>query len=298
MKTKSFLLLFVLFLTLVVNAQITTSPAGIAIQGIARDAQNRARANATLTLNFLIYYGTNTEIYSTNKQLITDPYGVFSTVIEPGTKSTLIANKDAYLKISDVTGGSNAAVLISDEKFKQVPYAIAASNGVPTGSIMPYIGTTAPAGWVLCDGQSLTTIDGAGALIALIGNNAPDLRGMFLRGGGTNATTGYTTYSGPALKNFQGEDVKPHTHITSSAGAHTHTSKYPNERHGLNGDPAHHNDRAFMKYGPINEDDQSQPERMRDLATTSDGAHTHTVTANSGTETRPVNYGVNYIIKL
>lgn len=52
---------------------------------------------------------------------------------------------------------------------------------VPTGAIIAYGGTAAPAGWKICDG----TAHGSAALTTLLGSaNAPDLRGKFVVGVG------------------------------------------------------------------------------------------------------------------
>lgn len=69
----------------------------------------------------------------------------------------------------------------------------------PIGSILPYGGTSAPSGWMICNGASLLRTDYA-ELFAVIGTafgsadsthfNIPDLRGEFLRGAGTNSHSG------------------------------------------------------------------------------------------------------------
>jgi microcystin-dependent protein len=288
--TKLFVtsLLLAFFLTVTASAQITTSPAGIAVQGIARDDIGNAIISSPLSLTFEIYYeeGTTTvEIYTVTQNLSTDDYGVFSTTFTPRyNENTLIANNAAFLKIS------KEETVISDEKLKQVPYAIAASNGVPAGSIMPYIGGNAPAGWVLCDGSDLDDIPANAALIALVGEKAPDLRGMFLRGAGANETPEYEEYIGQTIKTLEKDEFKSHEH--TGGGAHEHFSKYPNEKHGLTGI---HDDRYSVKYGPTNEEDPKTAEEMRDILTTGGGGHTHGSTG--GAETRPANYSVNYIIK-
>ena len=67
----------------------------------------------------------------------------------------------------------------------------------PIGSILPYGGTTAPNGWFLCQGQTLSRTEYAD-LFKAIGTSfgagdgsttfkIPDLRGEFLRGAGTNS---------------------------------------------------------------------------------------------------------------
>lgn len=70
----------------------------------------------------------------------------------------------------------------------------------PLGTILPFGGTSAPAGWMLCQGQALSRTTYA-KLFAIIGTafgtgdgsttfNIPDLRGEFLRGAGTNSHSG------------------------------------------------------------------------------------------------------------
>jgi hypothetical protein len=298
MKSKLLVLSFLMLLTVATTyAQTTASASGIAIQGIARDNNNTARVNATISLEFLIYYDTNTEIYKIPKPVTTDSFGVFSVVIEPGAeKNSLIANKQAFLKISEGT------TIISDEKLKQVPYAIAASNGVPTGSIMPYIGAVAPAGWALCNGSALPTDGSATILIAMVGVNAPNLGGMFLRGAGDNANTGMESNDGPKLKETQGEDLKPHAHnqgtlVTSTAGNHNHHSI----KDGIVYSRYVTNNAAGTSISTDNNAGNEFNLTNSEIAI-NNGDHTHTITGNTGsfggTETRPVNYGVNYIIKL
>lgn len=68
----------------------------------------------------------------------------------------------------------------------------AAVEAVPVGSIIPFAGSTPPAGWLLCDGSEVNRTTYA-ALYAVIQSkwgagdfnttfNLPDLRGRFLRG--------------------------------------------------------------------------------------------------------------------
>jgi microcystin-dependent protein len=292
MKSKLLLLSFLMLLTVATNyAQTSASQAGIAVQGIARDNNNTARISMPINLTFRVYYGANVLIYEIAKTVTTDGFGVFSVVLEPGaTNNIVMANNQAFLRISEGT------TIISDEILRQVPYAIAAANGVPTGSIMPYIGTTVPEGWVLCDGRSLSTISGSAALIALVGTTAPNLQGMFLRGTGTSPMN---NEPGPALKAMQGEELKSHQHssgslVNATNGVHNHrgTNDLLNK---------------LVNYTGVNtatsvDNNLKQLDLINGTNIPDDGDHTHTISGStgmtSGTETRPVNYGVNYIIKL
>lgn len=275
-------------------AQTSASQSGIAVQGIARGEDNTALVSQVLSLKFTFYYldasSLQQVIYSTSKSVTTDAFGVFSVVIDPtAVNNGLFANKAAYLKIEK--GGE----VISDEQLHHVPYAISANNGVPTGSIMPYTGTTAPQGWVLCDGRLLPNPETTSKdLIAMLGKNtAPNLMGMFLRGTGT-AETGK---SGPALLKVQQDDTKSHSHgttalETTTTGRHNHDNGEFNRLLRVTGSKTSSNTDSSA-----GEPDLTTAAYMSDA-----GDHKHKISGNvdstGGTETRPINFGVNYIIKL
>lgn len=61
-------------------------------------------------------------------------------------------------------------------------------GGVPVGTVITFYGTTAPEGYLACDGASFSTSDYP-ALFAVLGSSIlPDLRGTFLRGIDPTAT--------------------------------------------------------------------------------------------------------------
>tara|TARA_R110001583_G_scaffold190848_1_gene355433 strand:- start:2129 stop:2983 length:855 start_codon:yes stop_codon:yes gene_type:complete len=284
MKSKLLLLSFLMLLMVTTNyGQSSASVSGIAVQGIARDDNNTAIANESISFKFTIYYKNpgRISVYDENTSITTDAFGVFSHVldVDPSTISKFANN---VLSLEIEAGGN----VISDEIFKHVPYAISANNGVPTGSIMPYIGTTAPAGWVLCNGQPLNVINGSADLMVLVGANAPDLQGMFLRGTGTNPVN---SQAGPTLKTTQGDGFKSHNHSgsTSLDGVHTHTSTDVVRNTG----GTSYNISGGERFASNGTTSYSR-------TSSSDGNHNHSISNDGTNETRPVNYGVNYIIKL
>lgn len=291
MKTKLLLMLCFFCAAISNYAQSSASQSGIAVQGIARDANNTALTNQSINLTFTLYYLDASSIEQTinrvTRNVTTDAFGVFSDVIDPtAVNNSLFANNAAYLRIE------KGSEVISDEKLRHVPYAISANNGVPTGSIMPFIGTVAPEGWALCNGAALPTT--AKALIAMVGNNAPNLQGMFLRGTGNSPVN---NQAGPALKATQDESLKSHTHAkgtlaTANAGNHNHNNGNNTKLMSISGTGT-----PDALDNSSNEIDVTGGKDMLDA-----GDHTHTITgdtaATGGNETRPVNYGVNYIIKL
>jgi hypothetical protein len=300
---KSYNTLLFLFITTISFAQ------GIAIQGIARDNASSAITDINLTFTFSITKNDNTVLYSETQAIKTDNFGVFSHIVSTGNPTTSAFNNVDFsitnLKMKVLVVYQGNTIEVYNQPFQYTPYAFFAEkaalatnatnadNGVPTGAVMPYTGATAPEGWVLCNGQSLTAITGAAALITIVGNNAPNLGGMFLRGAGPNTNSGYTVNDGPALKTIQADASKSHAHdsgnlLATANGIHNHTYKS-----GLG-----------SSYG-IASGSQSSGEIGRypvDNTSTSDGLHSHLVTGSTSltgdTESRPVNYGVNYIIKL
>jgi len=297
MKSKLLLLSFLMLLTVATTfAQTSASQAGIAVQGIARDISNTAITSKDVNFKFTIYYlssNTTYENFTETKTLKTDAFGVFSHILNVNPdKNPDFANYQMFLKIEAGT----PLVEISNEALKHVPYAIAANNGVPMGSVMAFLGDALPAGWIFCKGQTWASVGDKGlSLKAFLGNPAlvPNLQGMFLRGTGTSPVNGQ---AGPALNVAQGDGFKEHLHdkgtISATGGEHKHLYK----------------DKNLKNMGSDNGTDISDTDNdynyMDDERTTPnlDGAHTHTIAGETGlkgiNETRPVNHGVNYIIKL
>ena len=291
MKTRQlFLTFFILLFIAPVFAQATI---GIPVQGIARDADGTARiGQSVINLSFEFYTlnGTQeTPLGSPQSQtLSTDSFGVFSTIVDTNGLRPAFANSPVHLRIQEGT------TVISDEILNSVPYAIAADNGVPTGAIMPFVGTNSqvPVGWLLCDGAAIPSGIQYNALITLQGNNTPNLQGMFLRGVGTNNLTSETT----VLNGVQDDRYLNHGHgdnfsIRANQGGHGHTLRFSDGGQGAG-------------RLPLPADGVGTLSSVGSAEVQGSGTHNHTVDGNvftsttGGNETRPVNYGVNYIIKL
>jgi microcystin-dependent protein len=198
-----------LFTSNIVNAQITTT--GMAIQGIARDASNNAITNAAIGLEFTVHYtkaGSDVALAPATASLTTDAFGVFSYVLDMSAiENTLFYDYQLKLKIRQ----TSPDVEISDEDLRFVPYAVSASNGVPTGSIMPFAGSVAPRGWVLCNGD----------------NGTPDLRDRFVIGAGGAYSTGTTGGSANAVVVSHSHSETHSLSVTDPGHSHTYRGSNP-----------------------------------------------------------------------
>ena len=166
---------------------------------------------------------------------------------------------------AEVQAGVNTTKAVTPDTLTQSLSALGLA--IPSGSVTAFAGSSAPSGYLLCDGsqQSRTTY---ADLYAVIGDtygpgdgsttfNLPDLRGEFVRG----LDNGRGADAGRVLGSFQADELKSHTHTGISGDAGT--------------DPA--------RIGGGN----------RDVDT-----GTYTTNATGGTETRPRNVAMNYIIKV
>lgn len=308
---------FTLFLVLICLAMTARAQnKGFSFQGYARDAEGAAISGQEVKVRFSIFVdGSESSPDFTEQHTVnTDAYGVFSAVV--GSASTTDYNnltfheKDYWLKVEVETGGGGM-VEINKTELLSVPYANAAekantaANGVPAGTILPFAGPVAniPDGYLACDGSE-HNISNYPALFDAIetswgGNGSstfrvPDLRGQFLRGldqgsgndpdaGGRTAKNGGN--SGDAVGSFQGDEFKSHNHGVSDPG-HNHANgdyKYLLRSNGRDTTPSRDNT-------------SGEPDVIHkgEIQTSTTGI---TINARGGSETRPKNAAVFYIIK-
>lgn len=155
----------------------------------------------------------------------------------------------------------------------------------PTGSVIAFAGSSAPGGWLLCNGASLLRTDYP-ALFSIIGTtygsadsthfNIPDLRGIFVRGAGTS--TALSKANGAAfsgtLGTYQNDKFQGHT-INYSGG-----NGFTIEMHGGAGG-------GYYYWMPTYAGTSG-------FVISNDGTNG---TPRTGTETNPANLSLNYIIK-
>jgi len=160
-------------------------------------------------------------------------------------------------------------------------------NILPAGMIMAWVSATAPTGWLICNGDpiSRTTYSDLYTVIGTTfgpGNgsttfNLPDYRGAFLRGAGTNQVAGYTDYSGN-LNTAQKHATQEHKHpFTSNA-------KYLFPESGV-------------EANKVASGSGGNEGVTFTVSGTTDNPNTDTTILTTAKETRPFNYGVNWVIK-
>lgn len=185
-------------------------------------------------------------------------------------------------------------------------------NLLPAGVILPYGGVSAPSGFLICDGSAVSRTTYAN-LYAVIGTrygagngsttfNVPKLNdGSFVRGVASGSVGTKYSASLPPL-------------TASSNGAHTHTRGTMDIIGTIKGGAVEEGgtfEGAFVKSGSYSGSGGGyadngigfQASRNWTGATSSNGAHIHTVTNNAGvamngTTVLPQSVGVNYIIKI
>jgi len=155
-----------------------------------------------------------------------------------------------------------------------------ASQLVPTGTVFPFAGSTAPTGWLLCNGQSVSQTTYADLYNALGGAASPyggvsggnfavpDCRGIFISGTGSQAIGGITYTRTHGAK--QGDLMQGHAHRVNA------------------------NNGAVGGFVTALANNLAASSDIGTSAAQTDGTNG---TPRTGAETRPANIAMNYIIK-
>ena len=185
--------------------------------------------------------------------------------------------------------GSSGSVIQTDGSGA---LSFVAIQGVPTGTIFCFAIATVPTGYLECNGQSTS---GHTALAALIGSNFPDLRGEFVRGWASN-TNDSTRDQGRQIWTHNGtnqsDDIKSHKHGATSTSSVSDPGHVHRVRVGTSGTGG----------GNVSDRDSQNPGNFvsNQIESSSTGISVSTLTTTDntgGTETRPRNVALMYIIK-
>jgi len=297
MKTKHNLLAALALLALsTLNSQLSTAHAqgttAFTYQGRLNAGANAA--NGSYDMTFQIFDAnvgghpiagpiTNSAVAVTN--------GLFTVTLNFGAGVFTGTNYWVQMAVSPA-GANTFAGLVPRQQLTPAPYALSlvspqATALNPAGAVITFAGPTnnLPNGYLLCDGTAVSRTAYA-VLFAAIGTswgtgdgsttfNLPDMRGVFLRGvdfgrgqdadTGSRATSNTGSNTGDAVGSYQGDIFASHSHGQNATVGYRDATG--NAYHLGDGDPA-------AQYGVL-----------------------PPTTAVGGSETRPKNVYVNYIIK-
>jgi hypothetical protein len=210
---------------------------------------------------------------------------------------TVKTNAATRLTVNSSTATSTVPVVLPSDPTTALQAATkqyvdtVGTTSTPAGSLMAFAGTSVPTGWLACQGQAVSQTTYA-ALYAAIGATwntggegagnfrLPDLRGMFVRGTGTNATGSSSGTVGPSVGAYAADTYLNHSHAVTDPG-HAHNITLS----GFNGGSS----------GVFNQPVTPGAAGVNTSSATT-GLTVNTSTTG-GTETKPKNYGVLYIIK-
>ena len=174
---------------------------------------------------------------------------------------------------------------------------IAPEQRLPIGGVFPFAGTTAPTGYLLCDGSAISRTTYAD-LFTEIGTtygagdgsttfNVPDTRGIFIQGAGSQ-TISSKNFSGTLGGKSRDSTALPQTGFTTGieSGIHTHAQTYAS---GSGGGGMQVSSGSFYSNGNF--------AGSASILGTQSANHTHTVTGGGDTFTKPGSITLNHIIK-
>jgi len=241
-------IIIILYFIGVAKAQ---APQAIPYQAAARNSAGTILPNKTIGLRFTVHdaTATGTLVYKETQNATTNAIGMFIVNIGQGTAVTGTfsainwgsGNKFMQVEFDSTATGSHYLDL-GTQQLMSVPYALNAGNGVPVGTIEAFGGDTSklPNGWLLCDGSVVSRTKYV-ALFAVIDSvwgtggstttfRLPDARGMFLRGvtgaasnvdpDASGRWSGFNeSRSGNTVGSYQSDMYVIHNHATHGSGA-------------------------------------------------------------------------------
>lgn len=286
--------------TLPVASGLYVAPLGDTEIGGMQAVSPGVFGNSNVFLRVWFNDGTNgSQLLTPDQRVASVGYAMMAAGVQNGAITTAMIAPGAITPETIATGAVTTEMIapgaVTAEK-------LAANSSIPPGTVVAFAGTSAPAGWALCNGQTLdASLPENSALFSVIGqtyggtgNNflLPDLRGRVAMGAG----------QGSGLTNRL---------VAQTLGAETHTlttGQMPAHSHAGTTDPAGAHNHSFPMLQDGNDGDWGGPENgtgttLRSGFTSTTPNHSHSFTTNSSGGNQPHNIiqpslVLNYIIKL
>lgn len=242
---------------------------------------------------------------------------------EPKVKTALEDLVAAINALDDANIASNANINGSKLLNASVSAAkIVAGILPPTGSILQYAGSSAPTGYLMCDGSPVNRTGPYAALFTAIGTaygvgdgsttfNLPDLQGRVPVGKGDHSDVSALGNSDSTTLN---QRRPAHSHTTTTDGAHTHSGSTNSAGAHTHGIYSPWLSSGFTSYAALTSGVSNTFQNITGSKPThsimasggshdhtislSGGGHSHTVGSTGGTADAPSFVVVNYIIKI
>jgi microcystin-dependent protein len=216
--------------------------------------------------------------------------GQFIKIFNSSTGALTITYQDAtsFTPYPSIASGGNLTATLVSTGTTNGTWVVEASNtapaSVPSGTILAFGGTTAPSGFLMCDGSSQSTSTYPNLFSAISYNyggsgtsfNLPDARGKFLRG-----TDNMGTSAGAA-----GNDPDAASRTAQAAGGNTADNVGSVQSYQL---------QSHDHTGPLSGAGVSAGVVPPNAGNTR--VASFTTDTFGGNETRPLNVYTNYIIK-
>jgi len=220
------------------NIDLTLSPKGsgeVNISKVDIDAGTIDGTDITVgsskTLN--VSAGTLTTSTAQKQTIVQAGPGSGTLDVSSGTLTTSTAQKQTIVQAGPGSGTLDVSSGTLTTSAAQKQAIIDGGRTMPAGMIAPFGMSSAPTGWLVCNGSAvsrstysdlfgvLSTTWGAGDGSSTF--NLPDLRGAFLRGTGTAGVD--SDYVGPNVGAYQDDANAEHNHTGSAAnaGGHSHS---------------------------------------------------------------------------
>ena len=212
------------------------------------------------------------------------------------------ANSDADITLTLPSSDGNANDVLQSDGSGNLSFA-ALPQAVPTGSVHLMAGNNVPSGYLKCNGQAVSQTTYA-ALYLIIGStygqtdttfNLPDLRGEFVRGWADDRSD---VDAGRQIGSAQDQSNREHTHVVTDPG-HGHSLNDPGHFHTFSrrseGSGIISNTRTVLDQGNNQQDSINTNTKTTGISVNL--GHTGISIQNQGSEARPRNIAMMYVIK-